>query len=95
MVHIRSLVGFDNGEYETPKFALLNLLNQATGNNRDRNKRDLLWIRIRLADVMREYGEADDALMLFSELVEPLLDELTRLKESRSPQQCFQLPSRH
>ncbi|KIW34621.1 uncharacterized protein PV07_01391 [Cladophialophora immunda] len=85
MVHIRSLVEFDNGEYDIPKFALLNLLDQATGSNRDRNNRELLWVRLTLADVMDKHGEDKDALMLFSELVEPREGDATQLIDEPEP----------
>jgi len=72
MAHLRALVGFDNGEYNTPKLALLRLLDEASGPNRDKNNRELLWIRITLANVMRHHGDEDEALMLFTDLVKPV-----------------------
>ena len=91
MIHIRSLVGFDNDEYETPKFALLNLINQGSGDSRGRNNRELLWVRITLAEVMRSHGEADDAIMLFSELVEPQDEGATGLKDEPEPPAQLQI----
>ena len=76
MKHIRALSDFDNEEYDEPKSTLLNLIDESIGPNRDKNNRELLWIRLTLAMVMRAHGEADDALMLFSELVEPDGDSL-------------------
>jgi tetratricopeptide (TPR) repeat protein len=69
--HIRALVDFDAGEYRTPKLLLQRLLHQASGKDRDKNNRELLWIRITLADVLRHHGDNDEASMLFSDLVEP------------------------
>lgn len=67
--HIRCLVAFDQGEYVRPKRDLLELLEASSGSNRDRNNRELLWVRIDLADVMRMHGDDDEAWMLFSDLV--------------------------
>lgn len=76
MKHIRALSDFDHGEYDEPKTSLLHLIDEATGTNRHKNNRELLWVRLTLATMMRLRGEADDALMLFSELVEPDNDAL-------------------
>jgi hypothetical protein len=75
--HIRALVGFDAGDYKGPKLLLQRLLHQASGTDRDKNNRELLWIRITLADVLRNHGEDDEASMLFSDLVEPDKDDDT------------------
>ena len=69
--HIRALAFFDMGQYDWPKASLEKLLQRATGTQRDENNRELLWVRLTLADVMRQHGESDEALMLFDELVEP------------------------
>ncbi|KIX06090.1 uncharacterized protein Z518_04064 [Rhinocladiella mackenziei CBS 650.93] len=39
---------------------------QSTGSDRERNNRELLWVRLYLAEAMRSHGEAP---MLFAELV--------------------------
>ncbi|KAK5082747.1 hypothetical protein LTR05_006627 [Lithohypha guttulata] len=73
LVHIRNVARFEEGEYATAKHSLIELVNSATGKDRERNNRELLWVRIDLADVMRQHGdEAGEALMLFSELVIPI-----------------------
>lgn len=72
IAHLRALVDFSLGDYSGPKMALLNLIDQSTGSNRDRNNRALLWVRITLADAMRDHDESDRALMLFAELVKPI-----------------------
>jgi len=72
IIHLHALLGFDAGEYEAPKASLLRLLDEATGPQRDRNNRELLWVRITLADEMRAHGEADLALMIFTDLVKPI-----------------------
>lgn len=66
--HIRALVAFDNGIFE-PKLALLRLLHQASGSERNSNNRELMWVRETLAQVMRYQGEDDLALGLFFDIV--------------------------
>jgi hypothetical protein len=68
--HIRALVAFDNGDFEKPLLGLLQLLHKASGGNRDRANRELMWVRETAAEVMRYLGQIDEALMLFSNLVE-------------------------
>ena len=68
--HVQALIEFDAGEYKKPKMSLEALIDQATVENRDKNNRELLWIRITLADVLRQHGEFDEATMLFNDLVE-------------------------
>ncbi len=67
--HMRALVQFEAGSYERPKAVLEQLLYEASGSDRNLHNRELLWIRITLADVLREHGEEDQALMVFSDLV--------------------------
>lgn len=83
--HIRALVAFDNGAYDLPKLELLQLLHEASGSNRDKNNRELLWVRTTLAYVMRQHGDGDEAAMLFSELVEPAGQDLRMLPEEPEP----------
>ena len=83
--HIRQLVAFDNGLYERPKLELLQLLHQASGSNRNKNNRELLWIRITLSDVMRQHGDDDEAAMLFTELVKPIEQDWRMLPEEPEP----------
>jgi hypothetical protein len=68
--HIRALVQFDSGNFNRPRIALQRLLDEATGTHRDKNNRELLWVRTTLADVLRQHDDSDEALMLFSDLVE-------------------------
>jgi hypothetical protein len=84
--HIRALVAFDNGDF-TQKLALLQLLYQASGSERESNNRELMWVRETLAQVMRYQGEDDLALGLFSDLVrstEQTSDELSNEPEPPS-----------
>ncbi|KAL2810486.1 hypothetical protein BJX63DRAFT_316956 [Aspergillus granulosus] len=85
--HVRALIEFDSGQYHDGKRRLLRRLDEAGNCDKDPNNRELLWIRITLADVMRAHGETDDALMLFSNLVTPsfLPGELD--EEPEPPQQ--------
>ncbi|KIX07026.1 uncharacterized protein Z518_05002 [Rhinocladiella mackenziei CBS 650.93] len=55
---------------------LLNLVHQATGCNGNKINRELLWIRLAPADVMRDHGEGDEALTLLSELAELENDDM-------------------
>ncbi|MCJ1419054.1 hypothetical protein MMC32_005405 [Xylographa parallela] len=68
--HIRALINFDAGAYDIPRLSLQHLIDQATGANRHRNNRELLWIRLTLSDVLRWHGQLDEASMLFVDLVE-------------------------
>lgn len=72
ITHLHALLDFDAGYYDEPRMALQRLLMEASGLDRDKNNRELLWVRIDLADVLRAHDKADEALMQFSELVEPL-----------------------
>lgn len=85
--HLRALIDFDSGRYMDGKCRLLCRLGQAGNGGQHHNNRELLWIRITLADVMRSHGEGDDTLILFSDLVTPLSlpDELD--DEPEPPQQ--------
>lgn len=85
--HLRALVAFDAGEYRAPKLSLRRLLHQASGagSDREKNNRELLWVRITLADVLRSHGENDEASMLFSDLVEPSADDGEGRNDAATP----------
>ncbi|KAF7505120.1 hypothetical protein GJ744_001260 [Endocarpon pusillum] len=74
--HIRALINLEAGFYTKPKTVLQRLLDEASGQGRNKNNRELLWIRITLADVLRMRGKYDEALMVFSDLVSPRSAEL-------------------
>ncbi|ERF71414.1 hypothetical protein EPUS_08683 [Endocarpon pusillum Z07020] len=74
--HIRALINLEAGFYTKPKTVLQRLLDEASGQGRNKNNRELLWVRITLADVLRQRGKYDEALMVFSDLVSPRLAEL-------------------
>jgi tetratricopeptide (TPR) repeat protein len=69
--HIRARVQFEAGDYREPREALERLLHEATSDGQDENNRELLWVRLTLADVLRYHDHDDEALMLFSDLVAP------------------------
>ena len=69
--HIRALINLEAGFYTKPKAVLQRLLDEASGQGRNKNNRELLWVRITLADVLRLRGKYDEALMVFSDLVSP------------------------
>jgi tetratricopeptide (TPR) repeat protein len=74
LAHLRALLAFDAGDYKRPKMSLLSLIMRSVGEDRDKNNRELLWVRLNLAHVLRSHGEADEALMLFSEIVTAAAD---------------------
>jgi hypothetical protein len=78
VIHIRALIDFDSGLYDRPRISLLRLLDEATGEKRNNNNRELLWVRVNLADVLRQHDDSNQALMLFAELVEPANDSDVR-----------------
>jgi tetratricopeptide (TPR) repeat protein len=83
--HIRALIAFGTGSFSEPIAALQRLLSTVSGDGRDKNNRELQWARITLADALRQAGNDDDALMVFSNLVTPLADEnvpLNKVEES-------------
>jgi tetratricopeptide (TPR) repeat protein len=69
--HIKARVQFEAGDYHEPREALERLLNEATSDGQDKNNRELLWVRVTLADVLRYHDKDDEALMFFSDLVAP------------------------
>lgn len=83
--HLRALIDFDRGRYRDGKNRLRRCLEQADNGHHGVHNRELLWIRITLADALRHHGEGDDALMLFTDLVTrlSLADELVDEPEPR------------
>jgi tetratricopeptide (TPR) repeat protein len=73
--HVVACLAFDAGEYEEPRNVLQALIMQSTGEDREKNNRELLWVRLNLAEAMRRHDEADAALMLFTELVTPVRED--------------------
>jgi tetratricopeptide (TPR) repeat protein len=72
VVHIKALVEFDQGKFDEPRLELTKVIDKSTGSSRDRNNREALWVRTTLASALRQHGDNDEALMLFSELVKPM-----------------------
>ena len=66
--HIRALLDLDAGCYVRARLTLETLLDS----DRNKNNRELLWVHIDLAHILREHREHDKVLMLFSELVKPI-----------------------
>ncbi|GAA3304383.1 hypothetical protein GCM10020218_103840 [Dactylosporangium vinaceum] len=83
--HLRALIDFDGGRYRDGKNRLRRCLERADNDHQGLQNRELLWIRITLADVLRRHGEGDDALILFADLVTrlSLADELIDEPEPR------------
>jgi hypothetical protein len=67
--HIRALIQFSQDYYNLPVEKLRRLLDEVSGEGRDQNNRELLWIRITLADALRQADCSDEALILFLGLV--------------------------
>jgi tetratricopeptide (TPR) repeat protein len=81
-IHIRALVDISKGQFERAKQALRRILHEASIETPRIINRELLWIRITLADVLRVCGERDEALMLFADLVS------SRGAERVGPEDC-------
>ena len=69
LAHIKALLAFDTGRYDSPRNILMKLVMQSTGVDRSNNNRELLLVRLNLADALRAHDEGDLAPMLFAELV--------------------------
>ena len=69
LAHIKALLAFDGGRYDSPRNILMKLVMQSTGVDRSNNNRELLLVRLNLADALRAHDEGDLAPMLFAELV--------------------------
>lgn len=67
--HLVALLAFDGGAYEEPRNNLTRLVMMSTGKNREQNNRELLWVRLNLADAARYHGDEDSIPSLFTELV--------------------------
>jgi tetratricopeptide (TPR) repeat protein len=72
LAHITALLAFDSGRYEEPITDLRKLVMQSVGESREQNNRELLWIRLDLADAEEAKGDPDSVLSLFTELVVPV-----------------------
>ena len=69
LAHIKALLAFDAGEYDSPRNTLMTLVMQSTGVDRSKNNRELLLVRLDLSDALRAHDEGSLAPMLFAELV--------------------------
>jgi tetratricopeptide (TPR) repeat protein len=72
VLHIEALLAFDAGGYEEPRNTLMDLILQSVGEQRDRNNRELLWVRLNLAEALRVNGQSEEAPNLFDEIVTPI-----------------------
>jgi tetratricopeptide (TPR) repeat protein len=75
LTHIRALIDIRADRVKRAILALSELLNEVSGDGRDRNNRELLWARITLADSLRRCGNDDEASMVFSDLVKPQVED--------------------
>lgn len=84
--HLKALVAFDQGEYSRPKNDLLRLIMETTGDNRGQNNLEAMFVRLTLAEALRDHGENDQAPMLFQEIVKRI--EASSEDLSASEQHC-------
>ena len=70
VAHLRALISTDKEETITACFALQNILSEVASKGREANNRSLLWIRLLLADLLRQQQTAEEAVLpLFCDLV--------------------------
>ena len=67
--HIQALLCMDRGNAEGAVETLRAILIAASAKGREANNRELLWVRLTLADLLRLQNCYDEALLLFSNLV--------------------------
>lgn len=73
--HIRALLELDSGAYSAAHDRLKSLLYQAIARGRDANNRELLWVRLTLADMLRKHDRSDEAATLFDDIVRPAIED--------------------
>ena len=69
--HLRALLAHDTDDSAAAIYRLQTLLHQATNKGRSANNRELLWVRLTLADMLRRENRSDEAAALFGDLVRP------------------------
>ena len=69
--HLRALLELDCGDYDAAHDRLHSLLHQAITRGRDANNRELLWVRLTLADMLRKCNRFDEAATLSTDIVKP------------------------
>lgn len=90
--HIRALIKFSQDYYNLPVEMLRKLLNEISGEGRDRDNRELLWIRITLADALRQAGRSDESLILFLGLVRSRHSATVSTGQEDCPNSEYPLP---
>ena len=73
--HLGALLELDNESYSAARNRLTSLLYQATARGRDANNRELLWVRLTLADMLRKHDKFDEAAALFDDIVRPASED--------------------
>jgi len=68
--HLDALLQLDENDLETPSKSLRSLLDYAFKLGPEHDNRELLWVRLTLAKILRNQGRSDEALILFKGLVE-------------------------
>lgn len=71
IVHLRALLCVDRADHTTARQFLREILDVAATKGREANNRELLWIRLRMADLLRAEGNFEEALSFFTDIVRP------------------------
>ncbi|KEF50794.1 uncharacterized protein A1O9_13152 [Exophiala aquamarina CBS 119918] len=79
VTHLRALIKLDQGKSREPIDDLTRVVEETVGDKRGQNNRECLWVRTTLADALKDEGHHSEALMLFSEIVQPILSNLGML----------------
>jgi hypothetical protein len=79
---MKALIELDQGNEEEAVDIMRQLMQQALERGRSSNNRTLMWTRLSLARLLRRRGEDDAALSLFSDLVEPGLEQTAEPTET-------------
>ena len=69
--HLRALLELGREDYNAAHDRLCSLLHRAITRGRDANNRELLWVRLTLADMLRKDNRFDEAATLFNDIVKP------------------------
>ena len=73
--HLRALLELGRGDYASAHDRLQSLLHRMIEKGRDGNNRELLWVRLRLADMLRKHDRFHEAAALFNDVVRPATED--------------------
>lgn len=69
--HLRALLELDSGDYAAAHDRLESLLHRPIARGRDANNRELMRVRLTLADMPPKHDRSDEAAVLFNDIVRP------------------------